>query len=303
VIPIGGFDADGASRKTFSVAANRTVRFSKGNLQFNAAQGTHSNINGGTSQGTWRFAEHQYDYIGSGNNNISSSYNGWVDLFGWGTSGWNSGVAAYQPWSTSENDIHYLFDSLTGNYRKADWGIFNSISNGGNIPGLWRTMTHEEWYYLLRTRFASTVNGTENARYAYAKIDEIYGMIIFPDVYSHPEGVELPININHQNSTSGPVYHNEYTITDWAVLEAAGCVFLPVTMWRSGVTVTTCLLPCGKYWTSSFASIADENASLGVIEAGAYWVNFQGRGRPIEVDGTVAFLRWGLAVRLVQDCE
>lgn len=302
VIPVGGFDTNGASRKTFSVAANRTVRFSKGNLQFNAAHGTHSNINGGTSQGTWRFAEHQYDYIGTGNQNISSSYNGWIDLFGWGTSGWNSGAVAYQPWSTSENDTHYLFDSLTGNYRKADWGVFNAISNGGNIPGLWHTMTREEWYYLLRSRSASTVNGTENARYAYAIIGEIYGMIIFPDVYSHPEGVELPININHQTSTSGPVYHNEYTITDWAALEAAGCVFLPVTMWRSGVPVTTCLLPCGKYWTSSFASIDDGHASLGVIEAGAYSVAFNGRGRPIE-EGAVAFLRWGLAVRLVQDCE
>lgn len=50
---------------------------SPGNLQYQA------------STGIWRFAEHQYDYIGSGNENISTSYSGWIDLFGWGTGRYN----------------------------------------------------------------------------------------------------------------------------------------------------------------------------------------------------------------------
>ena len=71
------------------------VLFSKGNLQYQA------------STKTWRFAENQYDIIGEGNENISYRYSGWIDLFGWGTSGWNSGANAYQPYSTSQNLIDY----------------------------------------------------------------------------------------------------------------------------------------------------------------------------------------------------
>ena len=72
------------------------VIFSQGNLQYQA------------STGTWRFAENQYDYVGNatlGNvyengvkcNNalISDSYTGWIDLFGWGTSGYNHGAVCY----------------------------------------------------------------------------------------------------------------------------------------------------------------------------------------------------------------
>ena len=77
----------------FSVSATMKVNFSKGNLQYNA------------SFNAWRFAENQWDFVGSpsqkdvvGQNNfasgnvfnsdnalISDSYDGWIDLFCWGT--------------------------------------------------------------------------------------------------------------------------------------------------------------------------------------------------------------------------
>ena len=53
---------EGSLSGLFSVSATQQVRFSKGNLQYQA------------STGTWRFAEHQYDYIGTDNSNISSNY-------------------------------------------------------------------------------------------------------------------------------------------------------------------------------------------------------------------------------------
>ncbi|MBQ3677498.1 MAG: hypothetical protein II926_09075, partial [Bacteroidales bacterium] len=62
----------------FTVAKGKQVYFSQANLQYNAS----SNV--------WRFAEHQYDIIGEDNSNISKSYNGWIDLFGWGTSGYKN---------------------------------------------------------------------------------------------------------------------------------------------------------------------------------------------------------------------
>ncbi|MBP5725116.1 MAG: hypothetical protein J6X18_16275, partial [Bacteroidales bacterium] len=123
---------DGAILAEFSVSDSTKVYFSQGNLQYQA------------STGTWRFAEHQYDMIGSDNSNISSSYSGWIDLFGWGTSGWNSGANAYQPYSTSTSYSDYYpggsySNDLTGSYANADWGVYNKISNGGNSAGMWRT--------------------------------------------------------------------------------------------------------------------------------------------------------------------
>lgn len=57
----------------FSVSPTEKVHFSKGNLQYQA------------STNTWRFAEHQWDYVGDANLKIPQVYNSWIDLFGWGT--------------------------------------------------------------------------------------------------------------------------------------------------------------------------------------------------------------------------
>ncbi len=86
---------EGALSGRFTINENGDqVVFSQGNLQYQA------------STNTWRFAENQYDAIGSDNSKISVSYNGWIDLYGWGTSGYdNTGrdplAVNYQPWSKS----------------------------------------------------------------------------------------------------------------------------------------------------------------------------------------------------------
>ena len=97
----GPFDNNGASVAVFSVAQGSTVHFSRGNLQYQA------------STGMWRFAEHQYDHMGSANRNISSDNTGWIDLFGWGTGN--------NPTKNSPNNSDYASFS--------DWGN-NTISNG-----------------------------------------------------------------------------------------------------------------------------------------------------------------------------
>ncbi|MBQ9474447.1 MAG: hypothetical protein IJU81_08585 [Bacteroidales bacterium] len=231
----------GALSGEFSVALGRTVHFSQGNLQYQA------------STGTWRFATNQYDYIGNANSNISSTYSGWIDLFGWGTSGWNSGANCYQPWSTSTSYTDYYpggssTNNLTGSYANADWGVYNAISNGGNAAGLWRTPTREEWDYLFNTRSASTVNGTSNARFAKGTVNSEAGVILFPDSYTHPDGVAQPTNIN----SSGVNYTgNNYSASDWTAMQTAGVVFLPAAGYRSGTTVND-VGSCGYYWSSSY---------------------------------------------------
>ncbi len=240
---IAPFDANGASIALFSISATKQVRFSKGTLQYTTT-GTHTVNGGGTAVGTWRFAEHQYDYIGDDNANISSSYTGWIDLFGWGTSGWSSGANAYQPWSTSESVADYkpggeLTNDLTGAYANADWGVYNAISNGGNQAGLWRALTNDEWDYMLSSR-----GGTY--RFVKATVNGISGLIIFPDGFTLPADIVV-----NSNNISGAAYTtNIYSIDQWNVLEEAGCIFLPAGGHRNGTEIMFAG-EHGIHWTST----------------------------------------------------
>ncbi|MBO4751589.1 MAG: Ig-like domain-containing protein [Bacteroidales bacterium] len=275
-VPVTGpFDNNGASTAVFSVEEGRTVHFSRGNLQYQA------------STEMWRFAEHQYDYMGSANRNISSDNTGWIDLFGWGTSGWNSGANAYQPWATSSTNSDYypggsLTNNLEGDYANGDWGVYNAISNGGGRPGMWRTLTNSELNYLLYSRAASSVGGHDNVRYAKAKVNNVLGLIIFPDVYSHPDGVAEPDNANTASAT-----FNSYVLTasDWEQMETAGCIFLPAAGYRNG-TSTDYVGSYGGYWTSTYYN--EDGACNLFFMADAMELSFNIRS-------------FGLSVRLVKD--
>ncbi len=215
----------------FSVSNNKTILFSKGNLQYQA------------STKTWRFAEHQYDIIGSDNSNISSSYSGWIDLFGWGTSGWNSGANAYQPYSTSKNPRDYYpggdyTNNLNGSYANADWGVYNKISNGGIQAGQWRTLTNEEWSYLFYTR------ADASSKKGFATVNNVKGLVLLPDDWTLPTGVTFT------SGASGSFAQNTYLASDWSKMEANGAVFLPAAGYRLGTDV----YHVGSYgycWSSS----------------------------------------------------
>ncbi len=261
----GGFDANGASNALFSVSATKQVRFSKGNLQYQA------------STGTWRFAESQYDYIGTWNEYISSMNNRWIDLFGWGTSGWNSGASDYQPWSTSTTNSYYYpggsyTNSLTGTYANADWGVYNAISNGGNQAGMWRTLTKDEWNYLLFTRSATY-------RYVKATVNGKAGMIVFPDSFTLPSSVA----VTGYNRTGTSYTANVYSLDQWTALQNAGCIFLPVAGYRHGTNVSS-VGSNGYYWSSTYG-----NESYA-------WLMHCGSAAVVN-----NYRSYGFSVRLVQD--
>ncbi len=198
------------------------VRFSQGNLQYQA------------STNTWRFAENQYDYVGADNSNINATYSGWIDLFGWGT-GSNPTLS-----STNYSD----YDTFV------DWGS-NAISNGGNASNSgWRTLSEIEWYYLFYTRENNTNLGIANARYAKGKVNNINGVILFPEGYTHPTGVTAPTGINATDNTGWN--NNNYSSTDWAEMETAGAVFLPAAGDRMGTSAYD-VGGAGNYWSSSIS--------------------------------------------------
>ena len=231
--------SDGVLPGVFSVSATKKVKFSQGNLQYKA------------STRTCHFAEDQFEYIGEANSNISSHYDGYIDLFGWGTSGWNCYNGYYQPWDTvtypSFEYGPFCFYDLFDDYANSDWGHYNAISNGGGQSNQWRTLFHGEWDYLFNTRQASTLNGADNARYVKATVNGVAGVILFPDVYTHPSGVPLPEYINSYDSVFS---FNIYQEANWLSMENAGAVFLPLAGARYGTSVYDVGLE-GVYWTAA----------------------------------------------------
>lgn len=205
----------------FSVSSTQTVKFSKGNLQAVFASA-------GTSC-TWQFAANQWDYIGNAaantniNGNGSVSASGTVDLFGWSTSATDLGIH-----NSLEDDIY------TGDF--VDWGSSATVQAG--IGAGWSTLS--SWGYLLSMRSVTY-------RYCKATVNNITGMVIFPDSYSHPEDVPAPADIN-TNSAAFTI--NTWSAADWAKMEMAGSVFLPTAGTRVGTSVIS-VGTSGNYWTST----------------------------------------------------
>lgn len=232
-----------AKPKAFTVASEKQVYFAKGNLQFQA------------STSTWRFAPKQWEIIGYDNTNVSETYDGWIDLFCWGTSGNNHGAVCYQPWSVSSNNQDYYaygVDSLNLYDRTgaADWG-YNTISNAENPSTKWRTLTTDEWKYVFYYR--ETESGI---RYAKAVVNEVNGMILLPDDWNAAN-----YNLTNHNLYNEPFTSNEITKEDWEnVFETNGAVFLPMAGYRysSGYgeyTYNVYSSKYGLYWSSSKGKI------------------------------------------------
>ncbi len=266
----GGITPIGAINGLFTINDNGDqVWFSKGNLQYQA------------STNTWRFSENQWDNVGDNNANISSIYSGWIDLFGWGTSGYNHGAVCYQPYSTSQtSNDYYAYGSYVYNLNAqtgmADWG-YNTISNGGNTTNTWRTPTADEWIYIINTR--STNSGI---RYAKAQVNGVNGVILLPDDWNTSTH-----SLNSTNTSDASYTTNTITASSWSTLEDTGAIFLSAAGYRIGTSVDGAGY-FGGYWSASYGDSAD-----------AYDISFD--------EGSLADY-WsdrisGRSVRLVQDAE
>ena len=182
----------------FSVGATKQVWFSQGNLQYQADNG-----DGGS---TWRFAINQYDFVGDAthgnvylgetkcdNANISSTYTDWIDLFGWATSGNSASGTAYQPWSISTTNSYYGPAISSGEWTAAnsDWGVVNVAQLGSG----WRTLTHDEWVYLINTRTNASSLRT------FATVNGVVELILMPDGWT-TSGVSLTITTANYTSNA-----------------------------------------------------------------------------------------------------
>lgn len=272
---------EGVTPGLFSVSATKMVRFSKGNLQYNK------------TDSEWSFMANQYDMVETENQQVGTDYENQniVSLFGWGTSGYNHGASAYQPWSTSTNISDYnaygnANNDLNSQDGKADWG-YNAISNGGNIENCgWRTLTISEWWYMFATR--TTPSGI---RYAKGNVSGVNGVILLPDNW-----IASTYGLN--NTNGGSCSSNSISASDWTnILEACGAVCMPFAGWRAMKNYTDNVVfnvntQC-CYWSATHCITYGEPRAISM-----YFVASSG-----SCGTTESYRNYGCSVRLVRDVQ
>ena len=306
---------DGTLPGLFSVSENRKVRFSQGNLQFNP------------DDNAWRFAEDQWDFVGGtcfddslgemnvgtvyankakcDNTKVFKYYPGWIDLYGWATSGWDNGNTYYHPYDFTGHisEMWYMSNDcafygppynvdLTGDYAQADWGVHNTISNGGSRQ--WRTPSADEFNYLLLGR--ETPSGI---LFAKAIVGGVRGLVVLPDDWN---ASTYPFRVSNMDCD---YYENKITCGEWLdVLEPAGAVFLPAAgrrfQWMGETSITYSYQESmssyseGNYWTSSACEDMVDGAKniwFCGTDGALYYPYFEYR----------SYRCYGFSVRLVSD--
>jgi hypothetical protein len=174
----------------------------------------------------------------------NAHYNGWIDLYGWATSGYSHGGTCYYPWSPSADPSDYFaYGNYDGNLfdqtGQADWG-YNPIINGGNTENSWRTLTESEWDYLLNTR--STSSGI---RYTLANVNDVNGVVLVPDIWNDSSYYLFDTNL-----FGGHYSDNIISSEQWVSLEEHGAVFLPAAGMHYGSSITHAG-EYGNYWSAS----------------------------------------------------
>ena len=234
--------------KAFSVSSSKQVYFSPGNLQYHPANKK------------WRFAERQTDYIGKANGNISATYNGWIDLFGWGTGN-----------VPTKSNIDYSYYQTF-----VDWGT-NKIGN--DAPNTWRTLTYDEWNYLLNNR------NNASSLYGVAQVNGVNGLIFLPDNWKCPSGVTFKSGFHSSYGVDYYAAYQTFTAEQWAKFEAAGAIFLPAAGYRNGWDVGG-VQNYGEYWSAT-----EFNSRF------AYYLYFDSDGANVDYLNRGS----GRCVRLVKD--
>ena len=234
----------------FSVSATQQIAFSSGNLQYHPLNNQ------------WRFAESQLDHVGDANANISPTYDGWIDMFGWGTGD--------EPTRTIQDN---------GSYSTfVDWGT-NSI--GTDTANTWRTMSADEWNYILSYRpNATALNGI-------AHINGVNGLILLPDDWVGIEGLTFNSGAYGHWSREYYAVHNTFTLEQWQQMEEAGAIFLPTYGFRQGNSIYGSGSK-GYYWTTS------PNGGCGPM-------NLEFSAEYIKINS--AYRYSGLSIRLIKDIE
>lgn len=229
----------------FSVSASKKVKFSKGNLYWNGS--------------AYKFEENQYDYPSSWNTSH-------VGHFFWSKDDSIARASSYSDSGASVNDI--LFTNGTETTPKSSFTVDGEA-------GKWRSLSKDEWTYLIETRSGN--------RYAKAKVNNVNGLLIFPDNYS---GTMSGTGIAAVNTASASFPSSSIPTAIWSEMEEDGVVFLP----NAGSRTNSNILNAGsraEYWSST---ASDEGNAYNLLCYVSDILSHQQSGR-----------RSGRHIRLVED--
>lgn len=281
----------------FSVGEGKTVRFSKGNLQYFV------------NSRTWRFAPRQNHSSLYGNIDAINGNSNYVqDLFSWGTSG-----VIWLPESDYMNSASGYSDHSDIANTLFDWGVYNSKQEEGSYS--WRTLTRNEWIYLMcKRQNASSLIAF--ARVSENTIQNKEGLLILPDNWN-PENISfhlrtiadigmLSYDTHYYMSSNYRLYDtNKIDEESWLEMQAQGAVFLPVTGMRVG-SYDIQQYSQGWYWTSSCSeydmSVPDATPATNMASRVSFFTVPEGfSGESLILCNASAERFLGCAVRLVSD--
>ncbi len=151
----------------------------------------------------------------------------------------------------AENQYDYFGTNQSNTHR--DMFAFLDYSNPED-DNSWFMLSRDEWRYLFATRSVTNTLSAD-ARFTMATIGDTYkGLIIFPDYYEHPEGTGFIAGVFNSNSN----YTAQVSLEGWAMMEAAGCVFLPAAGYCSsgsrwvGVGNEVCYMSTSTYGSTYY---------------------------------------------------
>ena len=244
--PTFAVKTSGGVMTQFSVSPTQKVYFSRANLKYNTSEG-------------WSFHANQYDecfgvktytsssspadQTGSGSSGVQYGSDVEMDRFSWGFQ---------YPTVTGEDDWVNGTRNLSW-YDGTDWGC--ALTGEGNDH--WRTLTYEEWDYLLNNtsrgsrRFLKGRFEVSITRDGVTYSTYMSGMFIAPDNYVG----NLSVSSWNKTSTYG---HTTMTAARTNKLFDDGCVFLPAVGYRNdsyyyayNCYTSTSDFMQGCYWTAT----------------------------------------------------
>jgi len=237
-------------------AEGKQVNFSKGNLQYLPVRPA------------FNFATAQWEVRLSANTFVKYTLVNWIDLFGWGTG--NDPL----DYSTDNADYPAFYE----------WGE-NPIMNSSYEAGTWRTLSDEEWDYILNGR-PDAANKRGFGSINFRPEPNKYGYILLPDTFEVPQGL-------HFDPTADNYDKNCYLPIDWKKMQDAGAVFLAYGGYRTDTTIydydhINMRGSKGHYWSTSVSGDSQAKA----VSIGDNGLVLEARDRS-----------QGLSVRLVKDVE
>ena len=239
-----------ASAPKFRVDTDKTVEFSKGNLYWS------------NNDKKFHFEENQWSFANTWNTSQ-------VSHFYWSKTASVAYNSYYYEESPSDKDVFFTNTTTTT--------ANTSFQVEGELAGTWRTLSREEWNYLLGTRSGN--------KFAKAKVNDVKGLLIFPDSYNNEKAIS---GITGISDGSGSYPTDNILETTWTLMERSGVVFLPYVGMREVSIVSPYPVEINMsgngYWSSSCSS-----------NTHAYRVSF-GESSTSDIERS-----YGYAVRLVRD--